>query len=178
METYYLVQIINGSPVSKTTAIESDSIPNIVEPFTDVWTEQQWFDFMNSVPEHTDVLSKEEIHKLAENYQDLYYDNRGVTFLLNIKQDLIRAYQELVEMVLPYQMIEAASRWVNKVWSRAFYYDTIAAGGIQPNINFELEAGLPPCKFRDIMWVLDSEFQALEPDRVVNQDINYYLNWA
>lgn len=40
------MQIVNGQPISKSSPIESETPPEIVPPFTDVWTEAEWLDFL------------------------------------------------------------------------------------------------------------------------------------
>lgn len=174
---WYLIKIdVNGNPYERSQAFNEE--PLLEDGWNTIWTQDDWNNHLASIPITPNVISKEDIHKLAEYYQDLYYDSRGVTFLLNVKQDLIKAYSGTVDTVLVYQMIESVSRWINKLWNKAFYYDMVAAGGVEPNIDFDNEVGLPPCKFRDIVWILDPSFQVLEPNRVVNQDINYYISWV
>jgi hypothetical protein len=70
-------------------------------------------------------------------------------------------------------MIESVYRWIDKVWAKAFEYDAT----INAVIDFDNEVGLPACSFRDIIWITKPVYQAIDPNRVVNQDINYYINW-
>jgi hypothetical protein len=48
MAIYYLMQILNGQPISKSDAIESERPPEIVPPFNAVWTEAHWLAFLAS----------------------------------------------------------------------------------------------------------------------------------
>lgn len=153
--------------------IEGDVLP---DGFDAVWTKEQFDTYIASVNVNT-APTKEFIHEQAGSYQNKYYDDKGLLFLLNLKTDLIRANGASVDTVLPFQMIEAVNKWVNNVWSKAFEYDAYAAAGVTPDINYEASVGLPPCSFRDILWVINPAFQALEPNRPVNLDINYYISY-
>jgi hypothetical protein len=153
--------------------IEGSEIPI---GFDAIWTQEQFNTYIASVNVNT-APTKEFIHKQASVYQDRYYDDKGLLFLLNLKVDLIRGYGAGVDAVLPFQMIEAVNKWVNNVWSKAFEYDAYASAGVAPTIDYESSVGLPPCSFRDILWVINPVFQALEPNRPVNMDINYYISY-
>jgi len=145
--------------------------------YDEVWTLTEWNNWLASQPSNESLYTKEEIHILAERHQDLYFDNKGMLFLMDLKNKLMFGLGQNVVNNLTYQMIEAVNRWVNKLWSVAFYYDAQALEGINVNVNFVSAVGSPPCKFRDILWTVNPEFQAAEPDRVFETDINFYMNY-
>jgi hypothetical protein len=43
---YFLMHIVNDVPLSKSDPIESETPPEIIAPYTDVWTEAQWLDYL------------------------------------------------------------------------------------------------------------------------------------
>lgn len=47
--TYYLVLYIGGVVTEKSGAIESETPPEVVEPYNEVWTEAEWQDYLNSL---------------------------------------------------------------------------------------------------------------------------------
>lgn len=133
-------------------------------------------------PIYVSPLTKMEIHKMAEEYQDEYYDVRGLQYLQNVKGELERSVSQiLLNTNLPYQMIKAVERFINKIWGYCFLVENMYL--VQQNpviIDYATNAGLPPCKFRDIMWVLDDNstgIRLLEPTRVVDTNLSTYTNY-
>ena len=133
-------------------------------------------------PIYISPLTKQDIHKLAEEYQDNYYDVRGLQYLQNVKGKLERNIPVLsLSTNLPYQMIRAVERFVNKIWGYCFTIENLYL--VQQNpivIDYPNNVGLPPCQFRDIMWVLDDNstgIRLLEPYRTVNTTLSTYLNY-
>jgi hypothetical protein len=176
MPNYALIKLNNGNPIQMQPSDDN----TLLDGFDEIWTWQEWLDWLNNQPiAQTAPYTKEYIHKLAEEYQDLHFDNKGMIFLSDLKTKLMFMLQGTVTSNLTYQMVEAVNRWVNKVWAKAFEYDHESLVLFQtPTLDYANEVGLPPCTFRDILWTVDLQFQALEPNRPVNQDINYYINWV
>lgn len=136
-----------------------------------LWDWNVWLAYLASITPQQ-ALTKEEAHAKADEFQHQYFDQNAISFCINVKLTLISLGVNTATS-LPFQMIEACSRWINKLWLQAETY--VSSGATET--DYLSTVGAPPCEFRDIRWILDANLQAIEPTRNVNTDINYYLNY-
>lgn len=74
--TYYLVLYVGGVVTEKSGAIESETPPPITEPYNEVWTEQEWQDYLNSLtppppPTIDELMTVQTISDYADFRSDL-----------------------------------------------------------------------------------------------------------
>ncbi len=126
---------------------------------------------------HTDIAN------LALAYQEQEYDNMGITYLQEVKLNLefyflAKSTPQAEKMnVLPYCMILAVRKWIERIWAKYDVYKIqILDNVLIENVSFE-EVGNPPCSMKDVQWVVDANYQAKQPNRQVNTNITFYQDY-
>jgi hypothetical protein len=133
--------------------------------------------YINEVPFEQRVVqiySIDDTLRELERYKDASFNSDGLTALLRT-ETLLSLSGATVNDSLPLAMIAAVHRWLNALYLRQFQYKKqLENGEFLELINYQ--DIVAPCSFRDIQWVLDADFRMIDTERVVNTDINYYLN--
>ncbi len=73
MATYFYIKISNGLPIEKSQPIESEEVPEVPEGWDEVWTAQQWTDYVNSIPT-PDPITPDNATTIAD-FVDMPIDN-------------------------------------------------------------------------------------------------------
>lgn len=115
----------------------------------------------------------EQASDMATEYQYQWFDQMGTAYILNAKLSL---YNLGITGGLGWEMIYAIERFIQNIWSKYDDYKLAILRGEDVVVDYSV-VGEPPCKFKDLQWVLDLSYRAKEPNRIVNQDINFYINY-
>lgn len=131
------------------------------------------------VPSPNQLYTIEQASDITKSYQYRYVDEMGGLYLLDAKFQIMLAggTDPNSPLNLPYVMILAMQRWIQKLWAK---YDTYKIAIMDNQDVTEIDfsdVGEPPCPFKDIQWVIDPAYQAKEPNRQVNLNKDYYINW-
>lgn len=127
--------------------------------------------YENHVPQKYTI---DDTLEILRRHKDNAFNSDGLTALLQIKMMLMLSGQ-VKESNLVLAMIDSVDRWLNALYLRQFIYKQSIESGVYLE-NVDYSDIVAPCSFRDVQWVLSPEFQAIDSARIVNTDINYYLN--
>lgn len=148
--------------------------------FTALWTAQAWADYVAGRQGVVQKYSHQDVVDTALAYQEREYDNMGITYLQEVKINYElhflknSAPDEYKMTILPYVMILAVRKWVERIWAKYDAYKAMLLNGVLiETLDFE-SLGLAPCSMKDVQWVVDADYKAKHPTRVVNTDIGFY----
>lgn len=73
MTTYFYIRLQGGLPIERSVAIEADEAPELLEGWDEVWTEQEWIDYVLSIPVE-EPLTPENATQVSDFYE-MHIDN-------------------------------------------------------------------------------------------------------
>lgn len=73
MTTYFYIRLQGDLPIERSVAIEADEAPELLEGWDEVWTEQEWIDYVLSIPVE-EPLTPETATQVSDFY-DMTIDN-------------------------------------------------------------------------------------------------------
>ncbi len=121
--------------------------------------------------------TKDESYDYMNKFQYSYYDETALFSLINLKTMMIINTNRNATEELILQMILAVEKWINKLWYIYTEYKIQLEMGMQVS-SIEINISEIPCLFYDILWVANfNNYRLKEPSRVVNQDVNFYINY-
>lgn len=88
MTYYFYIRLQDGLPIERSVAFASEELPAVAEGWDAVWTEQEWIDYVESIPVVTTV-TPETATRISDFYEmhiDSYIDFR--THLLALVETL------------------------------------------------------------------------------------------
>lgn len=73
MTTYFYIRLQDSLPIERSTAIEAEEAPELLEGWDAVWTGQEWIDYVLSIPV-IEPVTPENATQVSDFY-DMYIDN-------------------------------------------------------------------------------------------------------
>lgn len=73
MATYFYIRLQDSLPIERSTAIEAEEAPELLEGWDAVWTGQEWIDYVLSIPV-IEPVTPENATQVSDFY-DMYIDN-------------------------------------------------------------------------------------------------------